>query len=302
MIQKGLCPTVAPVKVSGFTFLRNGVQLNYPFVESIRSVLPIVDEFIVALGPCEDGTRERLQTISDPKLRILHTQWNDNLRNDLKVKGYVYGQQKSIALFNCIGDWAFYLEADELLHEDDLRKIQESMHQHLDDRRVEALYFDYIHFYANKNTYVWSPSWYRTAPRILRNNLTAWAPEGLYFMVMVTKRKGRYPRAAPANARIFHYGNIRSQEEWNKKTDLIYKYWGDSPRHFKYGNLDPQILRQFTGTHPKAILDWLPPAEGMYQPPPGRRLTFADHRHRLMAKLESWFNLDLTHKHYSRVR
>ena len=31
--------------VSGFTFCRNVDKLGYPFVESIRSVLPLVDEF-----------------------------------------------------------------------------------------------------------------------------------------------------------------------------------------------------------------------------------------------------------------
>jgi len=102
------------MRVSGFTFLRNGIKLGYPFAESIRSVLPIVDEFVIALGLSEDGTRERIEQIGDPKIRILDTQWNENIRNDLNLKGYVYGQQKSIALFNCTGDWAFYLEGDEL--------------------------------------------------------------------------------------------------------------------------------------------------------------------------------------------
>jgi glycosyltransferase involved in cell wall biosynthesis len=289
------------MKVSGFTFLRNGVKLGYPFAESIRSVLPIVDEFVIALGPSDDGTRERIEQIADPKIRIIDTQWNETIRNDLNLKGYVYGQQKSIALFNCTGDWAFYLEGDELLHEDDLPKIRESMERHLNDQRVEALYFDYIHFYANRNTYVWSPSWYRTAPRIVRNNITVWAPKGLFFIVMDNKRRGRYPRAAAANARIFHYGNIRSQEQWDLKTNMIYKFWNNSPNYFKYGDLDPQILRPFTGTHPKAVQGWLPPADGVYEPPPGRRLTFDDYRHRLMARVESWFNLDFTHKHYRRV-
>ena len=289
------------MKVSGCTFLRNGVKLGYPFVESIRSVLPIVDEFIIALGPSDDGTRELLEQMRDPKIRILDTQWNEKIRNDQKLKGFVYGQQKSIALFNCTGDWAFYLEGDEVLHEEDLPKIKESMHKHLDNPRVEALFFHYIHFYANKNTYVWSPSWYRTAPRVVRNNICVWAPKGLFFIVMDSRAKGRYPRAASANARIFHYGNIRTQEQWNLKTDLVHKFWSDQPRYFKYGNLDPKILRSFTGTHPQAIQEWLPPADGMYQPPPGRRLTFADYRHRIMARVESWFDLDLTHKHYRRV-
>jgi len=127
------------MKVSGFTFLRNGQKLGYPFVESIRSVLPIVDEFVVALGPCDDDTERMLRTIGNPKIRIIPTQWNERTKNDYSIKGFVYGQQKSIALFNCTGDWAFYLEGDEIIHESELAKIRASMEQHLDDPRIEAL-------------------------------------------------------------------------------------------------------------------------------------------------------------------
>ena len=289
------------MKVSGFTFLRNGRKLGYPFTESIRSVLPIVDEFIIALGPSDDDTEEQIRAIGDAKIRIINTQWNENIRNDLNLKGYVYGQQKSIALFNCIGDWAFYLEGDELVHEEDLPKIQAAMKEHLSNREVEALYFKYIHFYGNKNTYAYCPSWYRTAPRIVRNNITVWAPKGLFFIVMDSKRRGRYPRAAWSGARIFHYGNIRSQEQWDLKTKANHKFWSDVPRGFRYENVDAEILKEFKGTHPKAVQGWLPPATGTYQPPPGRALTFSDKRHRLMSKIENWFGLDLTHKHYTRI-
>ena len=119
------------MKVSGFTFLRNGQKLGYPFVESIRSLLPLVDEFIIALGPCDDQTDPMLRAIGDPKIRIIPTQWNEKIQSDYSVKGFVYGQQKSIALFNCTGDWAFYLEADEVVHEDDLPKIRAAMERHL---------------------------------------------------------------------------------------------------------------------------------------------------------------------------
>src|SRR5438128_9155829 len=85
------------MKVSGFTFLRNGQKLGYPFVESIRSILPIVDEFVIALGPSEDDTEAMLRAIGDPKIRIVPTHWNERVRADYSIKGFVYGQQKSIA-------------------------------------------------------------------------------------------------------------------------------------------------------------------------------------------------------------
>src|ERR1035438_3669898 len=127
------------MKVSGFTFLRNGQKLGYPFVASIRSLLPIVDEYVVALGPCDDDTEKWLREINDPKLRIIPTQWNERIRHDYTVKAFVYGQQKSIALFNCTGDWAFYLECDEVLHEDELSKIRAAMEKHQNDEPVPAM-------------------------------------------------------------------------------------------------------------------------------------------------------------------
>src|SRR5215471_4616944 len=129
------------MRVSGFTFLRNGRKLGYPFVQSIRSILPIVDEFVIALGESDDGTDETVRAIGDPKIRIIPTRWNERIRNDYSMKGFVYGQQKSIALFNCTGDWAFYLEGDEVVHENDLERIRGSMEKHLNDSRVEGFVF-----------------------------------------------------------------------------------------------------------------------------------------------------------------
>ena len=44
-----------------------------------------------------------------------------------------------IAQFNCTGDWAFYLEGDEVIHEQDYAIIRAAMEKHLDDKEVEAL-------------------------------------------------------------------------------------------------------------------------------------------------------------------
>ena len=56
------------MKISGFSFLRNGAKLHYPIVEAIRSALPLVDEFVIALGDSDpdDDTRERIEAILPP--------------------------------------------------------------------------------------------------------------------------------------------------------------------------------------------------------------------------------------------
>lgn len=291
------------MKVSAFTFLRNGQKLGYPFVESIRSVLPIVDEFVVALGPCDDDTERMLRAIGDPKIRIIPTQWNERIQPDYSVKGFVYGQQKSIALFNCTGDWAFYLEGDEIIHESELVKIRASMEQHLDDPRIEALAFDYLHFYGNANTIAWSPRWYRSEVRILRNTIPAWGPKGLFFVVLDSALRGHYPRAAHTGAKIYHYGWVRSEAQMNLKSAAVQKYWDASkPKPMDYAQIDPAVLRLFTGAHPQVVQEWLPPAEGIFQADPSHRLTSRERKHRRMLQLEKWFGFRFDKKHYRLVR
>jgi glycosyltransferase involved in cell wall biosynthesis len=291
------------MKVSAFTFLRNAEKFGYPFVQSIRSILPIVDEFVIALGPSDDGTEKLLREISDPKIRIIPTVWNENMRGDYSVKGFVYGQQKSIALFNCTGDWAFYLEGDELVHEDDLPRVRSAMERYLDDERVEALAFDYVHFYGNANTYVWSPRWYRSEVRILRNTIPGWGPKGLYFVVLDTPKKGRYPRAAHTGATIYHYGWLKSEAQINARKQNVSKFWQKEPRpQVVYAEIDPLTLRAFQGTHPKVVQDWLEPAQAVFQANPNHQLSFREKKHRVMLKIEQWFGVKFNPKHYKLVR
>jgi len=291
------------MKVSGFTFLRNGQKLGYPFVQSIRSILPLVDEFVIALGPCDDDTENMVRAIADPKIRIIPTHWNERLRPDYSVKGFVYGQQKSIALFNCTGDWAFYLEADEVLHENDLPKIRAAMEKHLADERVEALAFEYLHFYGNANTIAWSPGWYRSEVRIIRNTIPAWSSEALFFNVVTGHKKSRYPRAAQAGATIYHYGWVRSETQMNLKSASVQKYWDAAkPWHADYAKIDAAVLKPFTGTHPAVVRDWLPKADGIFQTDPGHQLTSREKKHRRMMWLESRLGLKFNKKHYTPVR
>ena len=88
------------MKVSAFTFIKNGQILGYPFLQSIQSVLPIVEEFIVNVGESEDDTLALIKSISSSKIRIIQSKWNDSMQD----RGYVYGQQKMIAQYNCTGD------------------------------------------------------------------------------------------------------------------------------------------------------------------------------------------------------
>ena len=60
--------TTQRATISGFTFIRNGVDFGFPFEASIRSLLPLVDEFVIAVGLGHDGTLERIRALNDPKI------------------------------------------------------------------------------------------------------------------------------------------------------------------------------------------------------------------------------------------
>ena len=286
------------MKVSAFTFIKNGQLLGYPFIQSIKSVLPIVDEFIINVGLGEDSTLDEIKNIHDPKIRIIQSHWNDNMKD----RGFVYGQQKMIAQYNCTGDWAFYIEGDEIYHENDLDKIYMSMKESLSNPDIEALIFDFYHFYGNGNSYLDSPGWYRTEARIIKNSLRTYAPDGLFWLVLDSNKNGRYPKAKHTGAKCYHYGWVRSENQMNLKSEKVQKYWGGSAKKIDYSKMDQSIIKKFQGTHPKIIQDWLPNDIELFQVDPGYKLTKKQKKHRIMIFFEKMFGLELSKKHFKLVK
>ncbi|MEX1138956.1 MAG: hypothetical protein WEF53_06410 [Bacteroidota bacterium] len=131
------------MKVSGFSFVRNAIAFDYPFLESIQSVVPLCDEFIIAVGHSDDETVARIESLQSPKIVIIPTTWDGSLRSG----GAVFAQRTNVALDRMKSDWAVYLQADEVLHEKDLMEIRKTMEENLGDPRVEGLPFSYKHFY-----------------------------------------------------------------------------------------------------------------------------------------------------------
>lgn len=288
------------MRVSGFSFVRNGTSLGYPYIASIKSLLLLCDEVIVAVGASADDTLAQIRAINDQRLRVIETSWNENMTD----RGYVYAQQKMIAQFNCSGDWAFYLECDEIIHEQDVAQIKQQMAQHLVNPAVEALVFDYYHFYGAPDFIASSPRWYRRAPRIIRNNIRAWAPDGLFWLVMQQNKRGRYPQAALVNCPIYHYGHVRKVSYMQEKNQQVEKYWGKTPGRFNtYANIDARTIRSFHGTHPRLIQEWLTThAEANFLPNPNYQLTTRDKRHRVLQVLSGILgNYDFSKKHYKLI-
>ncbi len=246
------------MKVSGFTFIRNAVQFDFPIVEAITSVLPIVDEFVVNVGKCDDGTLALVQSIDTPKMKIIETEWDESLRTD----GTVFGIQQDIALSHCTGDWAMLIQGDEVLHEDDYPEIQHAMERYLPHQDVLGLVLRMMQF---KGDY-WSldPWMYRKATRIIRNHCgIRSATDGCdFFPQDIDRMIKALPYKRLIKARIFHYGYARKSHFLKAKLqDQTSRHHGEEMSasdialyaavRSEYPKYD--ILKNYKGTHPSAM-------------------------------------------------
>lgn len=248
--------------VSGLTIIRNGVKLDYPFLEAIRSILDICDEYVIVAGDSEDETLERLHDIDDPRLRIIQSHWSPWVQ----PAKYLLAQQTNVGLGLCRGRWCFYLQANEVVHEASLPRLRQLMEQHADDRSVEAILLERLTFWSDYQTYLpVYPRRYKYSVRIVRNHIGAYSiRDGMSFAVFDDfSTRGRAPRAIDSGEDLFRYGYVHSSEQQELKfTQAVHKTGaGESAEHDYYSQFYPrQFLSRYAGSHPEVmsgrINDW----------------------------------------------
>ncbi|MBI5150758.1 MAG: glycosyltransferase [Candidatus Omnitrophica bacterium] len=236
------------MKVSGFTIVRNAVKYNYPVVESIRSILPVCDEFVVNVGDSEDETLDVIQSLASEKVRIIENEW------DMTQKSEVLSYQTNLALDACRGDWAFYLQSDEVVHEDDLGKLKEVMRRYQDDPGVDALRFQWLHFYGSYYRYRIDRGWYQKQDRIIRNNGMI---ESFGDAYAFRRKDGQELRRRNTGCFIYHYGWVQPQEVMAQRRanaeEIGFVSLADKERDKKYSYGDLNRFPAYFGTHPKVM-------------------------------------------------
>ncbi|HTL81273.1 MAG TPA: glycosyltransferase family 2 protein [Bacteroidia bacterium] len=245
------------MKVTGFTIARNIVKFDYPVVEAIRSILPLCDEFVVAVGRSEDDTLNVIRNIGDPKIKIVETVWDDSLREGGKV--LADETNKAYRAISADTDWCFYIQGDEVIHEKYLPVIKEAMTKWKDDKSVDGLLFNYRHFYGSYDYVGDSRKWYRREIRIVRKNDSIVS----YRDAQGFRKKDNSKLFVKAvDAEVYHYGWVKSPEAQQAKQESFHKMWHDDEwmkknipvaEKFDYSQIDSLAL--FTGTHPAVMID-----------------------------------------------
>lgn len=252
--------------------VKNADKLYYPIKQSIESILPIVDEFVVALGNNDedDNTRALIESIDSDKVKIIHTVWDLNKYPN----GMENAHQTDIAKNACSGDWVFYLQADEVVHEEDHPAIVKACRENLEDKEIEGILFKYYHFWGDYNHYHTVHGWYKNEIRIVRNlpEIHSWESaqsfrripnfDGVNYRV----QEGTFKlKVAQVDAHIYHYGWVRPPQLMQKKKkslDTIHKgekkaeeMYSARELEFDYGPMD--YVSIFQGTHPQVMKDWI---------------------------------------------
>ncbi len=244
------------MKVSGFSFIKNAVKYGYPVLPAIRSILPLCDEFVIAVGDCNDGTRELIENMKESRIRIIDTVWDESLRTGGRV--LAAETDKAFQAVSADSDWAFYIQGDEVMHEQYIPTVRQAMQQYKDDRRVDGLLFKYLHFWGSYDYVGASSRWYRNEIRIIRNDKSIFSYKDAQGF-----RKGNNEKlqVKPLDACIYHYGWVREPKAMQNKALGVTKYWSENgydenkvvfdENDFDYGQID--VLEKFTGTHPAVM-------------------------------------------------
>jgi len=279
------------MKICGFTFVRNGIKFDYPFAEAIRSILPLCDEVVVAVGKSEDDTLKVIQSIG-PKIKVIETVWDENIRQG----GAVFASETNKA-FQAIPaeyDWAFYIQGDEVIHEKYLPVIKKAMEDNLQNEKVEGLLFNYLHFFGSYDYIGAKYSWYRREIRIVRNRKDIFS-----FRDAQGFRKGdnRKLRVKLIDAYVYHYGWVREPTALHKKIQSNIRLYRNDLKEeenpvaasYEYDKATEPVIR-FEETHPALMKERILRKNWPFNPDPSLKYASKkDKSKRIIAKWTGWF-------------
>ena len=245
------------MKVSGFSFIRNGQKFGYPFVEAIKSILPICDDFYVAVGKSDDDTLNIVKAIDPNKIKIIETVWDDSLREGGRV--LAVETDKAFSAIPSDTDWAFYIQGDEVVHEQYYETITEALLRWKDDNKVDGLLFKYLHFYGSYNYIGSSEKWYPNEIRVIKNNKSTYSYRDAQGF---RKNSNEKLNVKPIDAYIYHYGWVKDPRTQNEKIANFQRLYNSDEKinsirqksdEFDYTGIDSLAL--FEESHPKVMQD-----------------------------------------------
>jgi glycosyltransferase involved in cell wall biosynthesis len=248
------------VKLSIYTFVRNGLFYDFHVVEMLKHHVPFADEIIVNEGYSDDGTYDAIHRL-DPKIKVFQTRWD-------RHSGLDYIRQvKNETRRRCTGDWCILLDCDEFIPEWEWDRIRVLLSR--SDRLMHPVRL--LNFYGNYRVYNDNPLRFRWPARkmlIHRNvpDIEVWGDGASVRQVGVALE---WPPEEEDEPVFHHFGFVRHgarlREKWRNMRGQIYN--GPAPRFrlpsflfnlWPHNWKDPQFLpylRLYEGPHIQPVRD-----------------------------------------------
>lgn len=249
------------MRVVGFSLVANAVRLDFPVREALGSILPMVEELVVNVGPSTDGTRDLIAGMGDPRIRLLEGTWDRSLGSRMLAV------ETQRALDACRGDWAIYIQADEVLHEGGVTPLAAAIRRAHAEPSPEGLTVAFHHCYGTPAWVAGGRQWYRREVRVVRlgRDLRSHG-DAQGFRV---GGEARRPRTVPGGATYFHYGWARPLAALAAKREADNQlYHAGVPARTPVADRLPWDvgLRPYYGTHPATMARWLADRAGAMSP------------------------------------
>ena len=242
------------MNLSGFLIVRNATKLDFPVEASLHSILPLCEEVVVNVGRSEDDTRDRIEAMADPRIRILDAEW------DLSRGESVLREETARAMRACRHSWGLCIQADEVLHEAGRDDLAETIRAAATDPRIEGVVVRYRHIFGAPDREAVNRRWYRREVRAVRLDPSLGVHPYRDAQGFRVGAGDRRVRAKLSRAEMFHYGWLRSAAALRAR--------GEVDRALYPGRWVPPVeqaavlrwfpgLRPFHGTHPKVAAEWV---------------------------------------------
>ena len=288
--------------ITGFSFIKNAILYDYPIKEAILSILPMCDEFVIAVGKSDDDTLSLINAIDSDKIRIIETIWDERLREGGKVLA-----AETDKAFQAIGDksdWCFYIQGDEVIHEKYHQNIMDTMKKYLHVYEIDGLLFDYTHFYGSYDYVATSSGWYKNEIRIIRNNKNIYSFRDAQGF---RKDNNKKLSVAKVNAAVYHYGWVKAPANMQAKQKTFQKLWHSDEwvsqhvadvNEFDYSGID--LLERFVGEHPEVMKSRIERCNWQFvRDISQNRVTLKE---RLKGFIKQYLGLDFSYKNYHLIK
>ncbi|MCK5847438.1 MAG: glycosyltransferase family 2 protein [Bacteroidales bacterium] len=211
------------MQIDGFTYVRNGIKMGYPFIPSIKSILPIVDQLFVVVGDSDDGTREAVEAIGNKKIVIIDSIWDDEMRKN----GQVFREQANIGLRNSKADWLIHIQADEVILEDSRDAILEGIKEADKNPEVDGLLFPYYHFWGDYNHIRHTRRTHNFEIRAFKNNrnIMSYKDSQGFRIFKDGDEDGVKLKVIKVPVQIFHYSYTRHPQLMSNKSNYFNRFW-----------------------------------------------------------------------------